>query len=164
MFIFVNIAIPFHVLPGFPITPETICRSFGCLAPNSAGAIYSIFRYVTSAANVFISLILVKLVKKQTSLHSKNSKYTRLTLITVLMTVLLDFFPHLIAFSLNTFWEINLTKLIGPYSLLVSSMNSGICAIIYYNTWRKLSRNTVSHLSPSAIVVVSHERRGRTFS
>uniref|UniRef100_A0A914Z670 G-protein coupled receptors family 1 profile domain-containing protein n=1 Tax=Panagrolaimus superbus TaxID=310955 RepID=A0A914Z670_9BILA len=102
MSIFVIIAIPFHVLPGFPTTSTTICRSFGCLAPNYAGMIYSIFRYVTSVGNVFISLILVKLVKKQTALNSKNSKYTRLTLITVLMTVLLDFFPHLIAFSLNT--------------------------------------------------------------
>ena len=81
IFVFVAIAIPLHVLPGYPAGPETICRSFGCLAPNYAGQIYSIFRYVTSVGNVFIGLVLIKLVKKQTSLDTKTFKVRPLNLV-----------------------------------------------------------------------------------
>ena len=118
--IFSTINIVFYILPAFPMTTLTNCRSSGCLASMESAKVFSTMRYCASVSNVFVGLVLLKLVRKK--IISKNAltkvgverlkpkfrnfnifqKNNRLAVVTLLMAILLDFLPHLINFSLNT--------------------------------------------------------------
>uniref|UniRef100_A0AC34PVM4 Uncharacterized protein n=1 Tax=Panagrolaimus sp. JU765 TaxID=591449 RepID=A0AC34PVM4_9BILA len=134
MSIDLTVATILHVIPSWPTKSETTCRSFGCLGPNSAGQTYTTCRYVTSIANVIIGICLFKLVKWKVTNKAAFNKTTRLVLKTIMMSLVLDSFPHLASFALYTFFNINITVYLGPYSLICSALESFSCSMIYRRT------------------------------
>uniref|UniRef100_A0AC35F3X3 G-protein coupled receptors family 1 profile domain-containing protein n=1 Tax=Panagrolaimus sp. PS1159 TaxID=55785 RepID=A0AC35F3X3_9BILA len=113
-------------------------------------------RYAASISNVFIGAFLLKLVRKKiVAKNALTKKNNRLAVVTLLMALLLDFLPHLVNFSLNTFKDINITKYLGPYSLLFASINTSICAMTYFRTIRKQSISNIKQFQTNQMYPTS---------
>uniref|UniRef100_A0AC34R018 G-protein coupled receptors family 1 profile domain-containing protein n=1 Tax=Panagrolaimus sp. JU765 TaxID=591449 RepID=A0AC34R018_9BILA len=61
--------------------------------------------------------------------NSAGQTYTTCRYVTIL-----DSFPHLASFALYTFFNINITVYLGPYSLICSALESFSCSMIYRRT------------------------------
>uniref|UniRef100_A0AC34RKM1 Uncharacterized protein n=1 Tax=Panagrolaimus sp. JU765 TaxID=591449 RepID=A0AC34RKM1_9BILA len=92
----------FFILPAFPLTSKTSCGAFLCLAPNSAGTVYTVLRYTSSLGILIVGIVFVISARKRFFDTTAVAKYTRLVFKMILLSFFFDFIPHTFSFTLYT--------------------------------------------------------------
>uniref|UniRef100_A0AC35FA29 Uncharacterized protein n=1 Tax=Panagrolaimus sp. PS1159 TaxID=55785 RepID=A0AC35FA29_9BILA len=127
------------LVPDFPKSSLTECHTFGCLNVSKAIDWYLSARAGIAAFNIFVAITLAFLFKKQ--FRGNRSKTNKVILITAISAIIFDFFPHLTSLLLIKIWKIS-TENIGPYSLLLGALDSGICAVLYFKVYSNKVKTT----------------------
>ena len=97
----------FDILPDFPRSSTTACRSFGCLISTTQLLMYMGTRYFLAAFNIVLGSILglsIKLFVKNTTSHMNE-----LIIITLTCSLLFDFIPHFTDFLVYVVSKIQCT-------------------------------------------------------
>ncbi|KAE9552056.1 hypothetical protein FO519_004747 [Halicephalobus sp. NKZ332] len=140
--IIILIALVTRIIPNWPDSDETTCSSFGCMTSPESGEIYNIERFICSGGNMTLGILLAILVSKKLKNESITKiRSSKLTIITLCLTFILDLLPHIIGTASIQVLRFNPTIYIGPYSSIVGAMESFFCAIIYSWTFHKVKKS-----------------------
>ncbi|KAI1704488.1 serpentine type 7TM GPCR chemoreceptor srbc domain-containing protein [Ditylenchus destructor] len=151
----VNFVISFVHPPKELDRSEANCFSFACLSSFSSISFYAIDRFVVAVPNFVISLVfLICLYKRQGSSEaSKRRKMSdRIALLAVLLCLTFDLLPSTINLVYTYVFSGNLSRQIGPYRQLTSSMNALGCALVNIKVFRVIyrdHRNSLSNVTPT---------------
>uniref|UniRef100_A0A914YXT1 Uncharacterized protein n=1 Tax=Panagrolaimus superbus TaxID=310955 RepID=A0A914YXT1_9BILA len=127
MILFSSVDAVFHLWNAIPNSSKTECQTFACLVSNESGQWYTVIRITVCIANMLVGIALICLVKIKTVSKSAILK----------------------------FWGFGVSKYVGPYSLLVTTINSSFCGFVYFKVMKKSIKKSSIHASIAPVMLAT---------